>query len=177
MTGRKGIVAHTSGSTSVDVFEGPGNYGIFYPLQTFTTDREVDIKKVPFCIEASNDEVLKQLVEVAEKISNSVYLINSRQRKYLHVSAVLVNNFTNHLYQMASEFLEDRELDFKLLKPLILETANKIQQISPEEAQTGPARRGDVSTVNQQLEMLDGYPEYRQLYKLFSEQLMKKYHE
>lgn len=177
MKNRTAIIAHTSGNTSISVFEKQTSFGVFYPLQTFTKNREISFDEVPICIEASNEKVLNCLVEVAEKLSPMVYKINSQQRKYLHVSAVAVNNFSNYLYAMAAEFLEDHELDFELLKPLILETAKKINKISPDDTQTGPARRGDLNTIKHQLELLKDKPELQKLYQIFSEQLMKKYHE
>ena len=173
----KGIVAHTSGHVSINVLTLAKRFGVFYPLQTFTQNRETDMTVVPFCIEASDEQVLKSLMEVAASISRSVHHINSRQRKFLHLAAVTVNNFSNHLYHLSEEFLEDRNLDFNLLKPLILESAKKVQEMSPTEVQTGPARRGDGETIERNLEMLEGNEDFQDLYQLLSEQIMKKYHE
>lgn len=171
------IIAHTSGNTSINSLINNNRYGVFYPLQTFSKQREIDMKSVPICLESSDDDVMKKLESLASSISDSIYQINSRQRKFLHLSAVFVNNFTNHMYHVAEEFLEDRELDFDLLKPLILETAAKVVDIDPVIAQTGPARRGDVNTIKKHLDLLEGNPEYKQLYQLISEQILKKYHE
>lgn len=171
------IVAHTSGNTSIKSLINNDRYGVFYPLQTFSKQREIDMKSVPICLESSDENVMKNLKFLASTISDSVYEINSRQRKYLHLSAVFVNNFTNHMYHVAEEFLEDRELDFNLLKPLIIETAAKVTDIDPVNAQTGPARRGDENTIKKHLDLLEGNPEYKQLYQLISEQILKKYHE
>jgi predicted short-subunit dehydrogenase-like oxidoreductase (DUF2520 family) len=173
----EGIVAHTSGHVSINVLTLAKRFGVFYPLQTFTQNRETDMTVVPFCIEASDEQVLKSLMEAAANISRSVHHINSHQRKFLHLAAVTVNNFSNHLYHLAEEFLEDRNLDFNLLKPLILESARKVQDMLPAEAQTGPARRGDGETIVRNLEMLEGNEDFQDLYQLLSEQIMKKYHE
>lgn len=174
---RSGTVVHTSGNTPMSTLANFECHGVFYPLQTFTKNQEVAFAEVPICIEASTKEVLNRLLELAKKLSPLVYQINSQQRKNLHVAAVTVNNFTNYLYGLAAEFLEDHSLDFDLLKPLILETAKKITSISPNQAQTGPAKRGDLSTIEQQLKLLENKPELQILYQLFSEQLMKKYNE
>ena len=171
------IIAHTSGNTSIKSLMTNDRYGVFYPLQTFSKQREIDMKSVPICLESSDEDVMKNLEFFASAISDSVYEINSRQRKYLHLSAVFVNNFTNHLYHIAEEFLEDRELDFNLLKPLITETAEKVMDIDPVDAQTGPARRGDENTIKKHLDLLEGNTEYKKLYQLMSEQILKKYHE
>jgi len=171
------IVVHTSGNTPIDVLNGLKKYGVFYPLQTFSKGHQLDVTGFPVCLEACNISVLETLTVLARKISNKVYKINSQQRKFLHLSAVVVNNFSNHLYGMAAEFLEGHDLDFELLKPLIQETAQKIQKVNPGIAQTGPAIRRDAFTIEQQIEMLENDPELLAIYKLFSEQLMKKYNE
>ena len=173
----KGIVAHTSGITPMSVLEEARNYGVFYPLQTFTKDRKLNISDAPFCIEGSNKEVVKRLSELAGKISQSVQFVNSEQRKHLHLAAVMVSNFVNHLYGISHDFLESNQLDFDILLPLIHETAAKVQDISPENAQTGPARRNDELTLKSHLKMLKNSPENEELYRLFSEQIKKKYNE
>lgn len=172
-----GIVVHTSGITGIDVLEGVENYGVFYPLQTFTRDREMDISDAPFCIESSSKEVGEKLIKLAGEISHSVQLVNSEQRKHLHLAAVMVSNFTNHLYGISHDFLESKQLDFAILLPLIRETSAKVQDISPEKAQTGPARRNDEPTLKSHLKMLENSPEQQSLYHLFSEQIKKKYNE
>lgn len=171
------IVAHTSGSRPLDIFSGKfQNYGVFYPLQTFTKDKQVDFLEIPICIEGSNDTTLELLVQLAKKISDNVVSINSGQRQYLHLTAVIVNNFTNLLYNIANEVLSDKDIDFSLLHPLIKETAKKIQDVDPHKAQTGPARRNEIKTINRHLELLDAYPEYKEVYNLLSMQIIKKYH-
>ncbi len=173
----KGIVAHTSGITRMNVLESAQNYGVFYPLQTFTRDRKMDISDAPFCIESSSKEVGEKLFNLAGEISKSVQFVNSEQRKHLHLAAVMVSNFVNHLYGISHDFMESKQLDFDLLLPLIRETAAKVQDISPEKAQTGPARRNDEVTLKSHLKMLKNSPEHEELYRLFSEQIKKKYNE
>jgi predicted short-subunit dehydrogenase-like oxidoreductase (DUF2520 family) len=157
--------------------ENTKRFGVFYPLQTFSKGRKVNMHQVPVCLEASSAEILMVLTVLADAIGDAVFEINSRQRKFLHLAAVMVNNFTNHLYHLAEEFLEDRELGFDLLKPLIVETALKVTEIDPSTAQTGPARRGDKQTIQKHLELLDGNPEYKQIYEIISSQILKRYHE
>ena len=173
---RNQIIVHTSGSVSIDVFDELHQFGVLYPLQTFTRDMEIDLTDVPFCIEASDPEVVDSLKSLAHKLSNSVVDMNSQLRKDLHIAAVTVNNFSNHLYHLASDYLKEKGLSFDLLKPLIMETARKISDVSPEEAQTGPAKRGDIKTIEEHAEMIEKDLELKKVYTLFSEQILKNYH-
>lgn len=116
-------------------------YGVLYPLQTFTKKRDLDFKEIPLCIEASNPEVLEVLRGLTRLLSVRVEEISSEKRKTLHLAAVFANNFVNHLYGIAGQILEQEGLDFSLLRPLIFETAHKVMLMTPENAQTGPARR------------------------------------
>lgn len=170
------IIAHTSGFSSMNVLSSFRHFGVFYPLQTFTKDIEIDLGDVPFFIEANSDLTRKELFNLALKLSKNVNYISSADRRYLHVAAVMVNNFTNHIYHVASEFLEKKGIEFKFLQPLIMETARKIRIIDPEAAQTGPAKRNDQVTIAEHEEMLSDLPEYKELYQLVSKQISKKYH-
>jgi predicted short-subunit dehydrogenase-like oxidoreductase (DUF2520 family) len=128
--------------------------GVFYPLQTFTKNNAVDFKIIPICIESQNASDYQLLQNVAQAISDSVFAINSEQRKALHLAAVFVNNFTNHLYKIGNDICIENNVPFEILKPLIQETAEKITQLSPNEAQTGPAIRNDIETINAHLSFL-----------------------
>ena len=141
------LVVHTSGSVALDVLEDNNRRGVFYPLQTFTKNKAVDFKTIPICLESENSTDFRLLEKVGKIISDKVFAINSEQRKALHVAAVFVNNFTNHLYQIGNEICQENQVPFDILKPLIQETAQKIMTISPQEAQTGPAKRNDISTI------------------------------
>ena len=148
------LVVHTSGSVSLDVLDKKNRKGSFYPLQTFSKKKAVDFSQIPICLESENDSDFELLDKVAQSISNTVFKINSEQRKALHVSAVFVNNFVNHLYQMGNEICEANKVPFQILKPLILETANKVMTLSPAAAQTGPAIRNDKQTIASHLDFL-----------------------
>jgi len=171
------LVVHTSGITNMASLSGINRFGVLYPLQTFSRQRTVEMLEVPFCIEAHNEEDCKLLLELASKLSNNVKMVSSEQRKVLHLAAVMVSNFSNHLYALANEILEKSYLEFDFLLPLIKETALKAADVHPHDAQTGPARRNDVSTLEEHLEMLKEFPEFRETYKLLSEQIIKKYNE
>lgn len=148
------LVVHTSGTVSMDALDSKNRKGIFYPLQTFTKNKTVDFSQIPICLESENETDFELLKNVGESISNSVFKINSEQRKALHVSAVFVNNFVNHLYQIGHEICEENKVSFEILKPLILETSNKVMSLSPAAAQTGPAKRNDSQTIEAHLDFL-----------------------
>lgn len=149
------IVLHTSGSLPMDIFKGgAAHYGVLYPLQTFSKKRDLDFREIPLCIEASDVLTAKALRALAEALSFRVEEISSEKRKVLHLAAVFVNNFVNGLYSVGGQMLQKEGLDFNLLRPLIFETAHKVLLMSPENAQTGPARRGDEGILNMHKAML-----------------------
>ncbi|PKB18420.1 Rossmann-like and DUF2520 domain-containing protein [Flavobacterium sp. 5] len=141
------LVVHTSGTAPLTSLDNKNRKGVFYPLQTFTKGKPIDFKTIPFCLETQFEEDYAILEKVAHSISNNIYAIDSHQRKALHVAAVFVNNFTNYLYQLGNEICLENHVSFDILKPLILETAEKLLTLSPQDAQTGPAKRNDISTI------------------------------
>jgi predicted short-subunit dehydrogenase-like oxidoreductase (DUF2520 family) len=148
------LVVHTSGSVSLDALDKKNRNGSFYPLQTFSKKADVDFSQIPVFLESENETDFEFLKKVAETVSNKVYKINSEQRKAMHISAVFVNNFVNHMYQIGNEICIENNVPFEVLKPLILETANKVMTLSPKEAQTGPAIRNDKQTIAKHLDFL-----------------------
>ena len=148
------LVAHTSGSVSIYDIDQKHNRGVFYPLQTFSKAANIDFVNVPVCIEALKSSDYHVLKNLAIAIGSPTKKVNSDQRKVLHLAAVFVNNFTNQLYRVAHEITESEGAEFDLLKPLILETAKKAQDLSPFMAQTGPAKRHDKKTLKKHLKLL-----------------------
>lgn len=169
------LFVHTSGATPSTVFKPHfKHYGIFYPLQTFSTNRIPDFGQIPICIDARYAKDRKSLTVLAQELSDKVYPINDEQRAILHVAAVFVNNFSNHMFSIAAKIAEDNELPFDLLRPLLLETALKVQFNPPSKMQTGPAVRKDANTINQHLVYLEEhYPAYAALYQMLSESISK----
>lgn len=165
------LVVHTSGSVAMSNLDDKNRKGVFYPLQTFSKSKAVDFKIIPICLEAENDKDYQTLETVAKLISNVIYKVNSEQRKALHVAAVFVSNFVNHLYQMGNEICTENNLSFDILKPLIQETANKILTLSPKEAQTGPAKRKDTQTINTHLSFLTDENQ-KEIYKLLTKSII-----
>lgn len=165
------FVVHTSGSMPMTVLPNKHRKGVFYPLQTFTKNKEVDFKEIPICLEAENERDLLLLKTVVKKISSKVYTINSEQRKAMHVAAVFVCNFVNHLYQLGHEVCNEHNIPFEILHPLIAETANKIQYLPPEDAQTGPAKRNDTITINSHLNFLTDTNK-KEIYKILTKSII-----
>ena len=173
----KGIVVHTSGITPLQVLDKHPRHGVFYPLQTFSKNRSVDLSHVPFCLEASDKGTLEALTALAQQFSDNIHTIPSEARKQLHLAAVLVNNFPTHLYRLAAQLLEENGLGFDLLRPLITETGAKVMEMAPADAQTGPARRGDTGAMEKHLALLELYPDIRTLYEIISKQIVHDHHE
>ncbi len=166
-------IAHTSGSIPLDVLKSrTAVSGVLYPLQTFTKEIDKSFHDVPMCIEASDPGFHKVLTALAGTISNSVYAVDSEQRKKLHVAAVFANNFTNRMYGIARELLDQDGLSFDILKPLILETAEKILANPPQAVQTGPAARNDKELIRAHLEILRKNPPYRAIYELLTDSIL-----
>lgn len=167
------IVAHTSGTTPIDILERVGSpYGVFYPLQTFSKDIKLNYRKIPFFIEGADNDTEVALKSLAAHISDSVYAVDSNKRKVLHVASVFACNFVNHLWGAANKILADNHIPFTALTPLIEETIRKATASGePYSVQTGPAVRGDKATMSQHLDMLRNYPELRELYSILSESI------
>jgi len=169
---REQLVVHTSGSVDLSVLKNASkNHGVFYPLQTFSKNKSVDFSSIPICIEGSNKSTTKSLKLFAKSISKNVHEINSSQRKVLHVGAVFACNFSNHMYAIAASLLAKHKLSFDLLKPLIIETADKIKEHNPVLMQTGPAIRNDKKTMDAHLKLLATDKELKTIYKLISDHI------
>jgi len=164
------LVVHTSGTASIETLDDKNRKGVFYPLQTFSKNKEIDFSVIPICLEADNTFDFRVLETVAKSISKAVFPINSEQRKALHVAAVFVNNFTNHLYQIGQEICEENQVSFDILKPLIQETAEKIKTLEPVDAQTGPAKRNDSNTIEAHLEYLTNENQ-KNIYKILTQSI------
>jgi predicted short-subunit dehydrogenase-like oxidoreductase (DUF2520 family) len=167
------VICHTSGTQPLDVLAGRSHAGVFYPLQTFTKNRRLDLATVPVCVEASNEPTQQVLVGIAQSISRTVYLVDSQERKMLHVSAVFACNFTNHLLALSKHLLAQEGLQFELLKPLVRETFEKALEVAdPAAVQTGPAIREDYQVIHAHLDYLQHTPHWQALYKLITDSIV-----
>lgn len=173
------IIAHTSGAMSISElgYAPTEHLGVFYPLQTFSKGKAVDWKHIPILIEAETKVCSNALETLGESISSRVLSINSAKRQEIHLSAVFASNFTTYILSLSEQILAERKLDFDLLKPLIAETINKCFDLSPYDALTGPARRGDMETLNRHIQMLEGNQSQKEVYKILSQQILDAYFE
>ena len=172
--GEHQLIAHTAGSVDMKILSArSNNIGVIYPVQTFTKQKEIDFRQIPIAIEGSDFEVTEKLIALAESISDQVFQLNSASRMALHISAVLACNFSNHLYALAESLLQQQGVDFSIIYPLIAETAEKALKISPRQAQTGPAVRGDSTTIDKHIEFLKTNPELQELYVKLSQSIMR----
>ena len=166
------LMLHTSGSLPMTIFSSHyKHYGVLYPLQSFTKKRELNFAEIPLCIEAVDTESMAEIKALAGILSDQVYEIDSEKRKVLHLAAVFANNFVNYMYRVAGDLLEKEQLDFKLLRPIIYETANKILMMKPDDAQTGPARRGDQGIISMHRTLLKDDPDLLKLYNMISDSI------
>lgn len=166
------LVVHTSGAASLYDIDKKHKRGVFYPLQTFSKTAEIDFANVPICIEALESPDYHILKNLAISIGSPAKKVNTDQRKVLHLAAVFVNNFTNQLYRVAHEITESEGAEFDLLKPLILETAKKVLDLSPYMAQTGPAKRNDKKTLKKHLKLLQD-PHHKDIYNLLTSSIQR----
>jgi predicted short-subunit dehydrogenase-like oxidoreductase (DUF2520 family) len=173
------VLAHTSGSVPLSdlQFAATSNIGVFYPLQTFSRNKKIDFKATPIFVESNNEETESILLNLAKAISGQARVISSEERKALHVAAVFASNFTNHMLALSQKVMQENSLEFDWLKPLIVETVNKSLQVGPEAAQTGPARRGDLETLEKHMAFLQTDPDLSELYKIISQHIINLYHE
>lgn len=168
----KQLVFHTAGAVSMDVLKNISvNYGVLYPLQSLRKEMAV-LTEIPFLVEGNNEYTTQAIWKVANLLSSNVSAIKEEARFKLHVAAIFINNFTNHLYTLTEDYCNKEALDFNLLLPLALETAKRLKWISPRQAATGPAMRKDEVTINKHLAMLKAYPDIQKIYRQITESIV-----
>ena len=168
------LILHTSGSTSMAILDQNKRYGVLYPLQSFSKEKELIYKKIPFLIESKLQQDLEMIKTLTESLSANYFTVNSKDRAALHLAAVFSNNFTNHILTEAKQLCDDSKVPFELLKHLVLETIDKAFRMGPENSQTGPAKRNDTITINKQLSALKS-AEQKELYTLLTQAIQKYY--
>lgn len=169
-------VASTAGSVMLsELSQYFSHCGVLYPLQSFTMKTKPDARNIPFCLEGTDSETNNKLMSVALLISNDVRFVNSEQRLILHMAAVFVSNFSNHLFAIANRIIQQSDLEFNILWPLIYETVNRLRECKPEEVQTGPAVRNDSQTIEKHLVLLDHYDNknFKKIYELISRSILE----
>jgi predicted short-subunit dehydrogenase-like oxidoreductase (DUF2520 family) len=170
------IVVHTCAMVPMEVLEPVSDlHGVFYPLQTMTKGHELDFKEIPIFIEASSDNVGDEIYHLAAGISGKVLHADLNKRRALHLAAVFANNFSNHLFHISTQLLKRGDMNLGMLMPLIKETVRKLEANDPFDVQTGPAKRGDMKTVEEHLELLGDFPDFREIYLVMTESLIDTY--
>ena len=168
-----GVVAHCSGGTDISLLSQFKSYGVIYPIQSFSKHKDLDLHHTPFAVEANNTNSYELLYGLASEISDHVFQCNSQQRLALHVSAVFANNFSNALFQIAFELLKAHDLSFDLIRPIIRETAEKVQNHEPKDVQTGPAVRNDKTTMSTHFNFISSHPDWQLIYQKMSDLIIK----
>lgn len=169
----KGIVVHCSGATDISLLSRFTAFGVIYPPQSMHKHSEVRIDQIPFGVEGNDAGTTALLLRLAQTLSSQAFLCDSRQRLALHTAAVFANNFTNALYGISYNILTAHKLSFDLLKPIIVDTALKIQHHLPHEVQTGPAVRGDYETIEKHLQFLSENPLWLKIYQQLTEEITR----
>ncbi|MCL7988895.1 DUF2520 domain-containing protein [Sphingobacterium sp. lm-10] len=169
----QGTVVHTSGATSIDLLDKWSKYGVIYPPQSLSKEVPTDLSLIPFAIEGNKEAVKDFLFTTIHPIAPLSFEANSTQRLALHIAAVFANNFSNALYKIAFDILSDQNLPVDVIRPIILESAMKVQNRLPQQVQTGPARRNDTLTMEKHLEYLKLEPDWQTIYQIMS-QFIKK---
>jgi len=167
----KGIVAHTSGASPITLLKRFPAKGVFYPVETITKGHPKSFKKVPFCIEASDEKTFRKLMLFASTISSEIYSLDSTQRATLHVAAVFANNFTNYIFGIANDILAKQQLPSALLQTLAKSTVQNAFEKGAIQSQTGPAVRNDIKTIDKHLALLKDNKDYQQLYRILTGQI------
>lgn len=170
------ILVHTSGSIPMSVLASrKEGYGVFYPLQTFTKGTELNYSEIPFFIEASDAQTKKILWNIASLITNKIYEADSEARKRLHLASVFACNYVNHMFYIADQILNESSFDLTVLLPLINQTVEKVSKITPYNAQTGPARRGDSEVIDNHINMLSDKPKLANIYSSMANSIRELY--
>lgn len=169
------VFMHTAGSMPMSMFQGMArHYGVFYPMQSFSKERPVDFAVIPTFIEANDEKAMQTIRHLAESITERIYELSSDDRQYLHLAAVFACNFVNHCYALSAEILEKHGLPFDVMLPLIDETARKVHEMHPLDAQTGPAVRYDENVIRHQMQLLREFPFMKDIYDRLSMNIHRK---
>ncbi len=169
------FLIHFSGTQSINrLTPYTPNAAVIWPNQSFSNAVHIDWKNVPLIMEVSNDAAKVWLIEIVNTLEGPAVFLDEESRKKLHLAAVVANNFINHLLVLTESWCKQNKLDFKLLLPLINQSTQNLQNQSPSQLQTGPASRNDWTTIQSHIEMLSHFPQLKDVYTLFSNQLAEK---
>ena len=170
------FIVHHAGAIKADILDMHDNkYGVIWPMQTLTKNNEIDLKETLIAVSGNSEETQAQLKELASKISSRVIEVSDEQRSVMHLSAVWINNYTNHMYDIAYNLLKENNLSLELFYPLMEEHLNKLKEMPPDQLQTGPAIRGDMATLAKHKSMMNNHKEWKELYDTLAKSILHKY--
>ena len=175
LTDYKGLAVHTSGTKPAELLNRTMRFGVFYPLQTMSKEREISFDEIPLLIYANSPDDVEMLSKFAGQFSKKVVFCDDEQRKAIHLAAVFVSNFTNVMLGIGDKLLKDNGLSLDVMRPLVQEMIKKSFEISPKDALTGPARRNDFSTIGEHEKMLDNYPDELAIYMILTDYIIENY--
>lgn len=178
LVNHKACIVHTAGSVNIEVLNSDQHKSaVIYPLQTFSKNKHIEFANVPFFVECNDSNIRSNIKQLLDSIHANMHEADSKQRMSLHIAAVFACNFSNHLYSIAADILKENNLEFNVLQSLIQETVDKVQILDPNDAQTGPAKRNDLITLEKHLEFLKSNESYHSVYQLLSKQIKEKYNQ
>lgn len=163
----------TSGTFDIGQVTHRMPIGVFYPLQTFTAQHNVDFSTIPLFVESTDSALIQLLSKIGSLLGTKAVEMSANERQYLHIAAVMINNFTNHIIDLTQEFAREHQLQFEWLLPLLTETIEKVKIESAFNNQTGPAKRNDKQTIEKQLSLLPD--ELKDLYLLLTNSIIKRH--
>ncbi|WP_372473152.1 Rossmann-like and DUF2520 domain-containing protein [Capnocytophaga sp. ARDL2] len=166
------LVVHTSGSQPMEILSSKNRKGVWYPLQTFSKEKTINYAEISFFLEVEYERDRQIIEHFTKSISSSYCFLNSQQRKQLHITAVFACNFVNHLWTISEDIASKNQIPFQFLHPLIKETVDKIQYLSPKQAQTGPAVRKDLTVIEKHLQTIEN-ESYKEIYKLLTNSIIQ----
>jgi predicted short-subunit dehydrogenase-like oxidoreductase (DUF2520 family) len=170
------VLVHTAGAVTMDVLQPYATHtGIIWPIYSIVKDSLPKHREIPIAMRSNTEHAGVVVQKLTSSISDIYYTVSFEQRQWLHLCAVLINNFTNHLMAISETICHEQRIPFSLLYPIVKQTAERITHTSPTKLQTGPAKRNDTNTINKQLDMLAETPEWQELYKAATTSINKMY--
>ena len=133
----------------------------------------MDTKEVPFYLEVAEEALTPSLTGLAQALAEEIHWASSEQRLILHLGAVIACNCSNHLIATSEHLLQQYDLPPKALLPLLDEMIDKLHRLPAQAAQSGPARRGDVKTIDRHRAVLADQEELLRVYDLFTERIRR----
>ncbi|MCG9900217.1 MAG: DUF2520 domain-containing protein [Hydrotalea sp.] len=165
---------HTAGTISVDVLSASSRFpAVWWIMQSI--QKNTALYGAPSILDFKEKEMAEPLHDLAGVLRGEVVELNVDQRKKLHVTAVMLANFSQYLGGRVIEFAEKNQLPTHLLYPIMRNVLHQVMEGQGLEHLTGPARRNDKHVMQQQMDLLGNETDLKILYKVFSEQIVASF--